>query len=138
MRETEPVGVFDRLRELCLSLPEVQERLSHGEPCFFIRGKKTFVMCDTDHHGSGHLGFWCPAAPGVQEELIAQDAVRFFRPPYVGPRGWLGVRLAGYGIPEPDWREVDEVVRDAYRQIAPATLVAELDRSAPGASAPTA
>ena len=104
-----------RLRRLCLALPEVEERLSHGSPSFFIRGKKQFVSVDDQHHGVAHLGFWCPALPGVQEEMIAENPARFFRPPYVGPSGWLGVRLAGDGVPEPDWVEVDEIVRDTVR-----------------------
>lgn len=117
---TDPV---DRLRRICLALPEVQERASHGSPGFFIRGKKQFVSVDDHHHGADHLGFWCAAAPGVQEELIAENAARFFRPPYVGHRGWLGVRIDR----EPDWDEIGEIVRDAYRCVAPTTLVRLLD-----------
>jgi predicted DNA-binding protein (MmcQ/YjbR family) len=60
----------------------------------------------------------------VQEELIAEDAERFFRPPYVGHRGWVGVRIDG----EPDWVEIEQIVRDAYRQIAPKRLRAQLDQ----------
>ena len=114
--------VVERLRRICLDLPETTERVSHGEPCFFVRDKKTFVMLDQHHHGAEHVGFWCAAPPGVQEELIAEDANRFFRPPYVGARGWLGVRLAADGLPPPDWAEIGEIVRDAYRQVAPASL----------------
>lgn len=95
-------------------------------------------MFDSHHHGSGHLGFWCPAPAGVQAEMIAEDPQRFFRPPYVGPHGWLGVRLEGENVAEPDWVEVEEIVREAYRTVAPKTLVAEMDRSAPGAGTPTA
>lgn len=121
------MDVVERLRGFCLALPEVGERVSHGEPCFFVRGKKLFVTLDSDHHGSGHLGFWCAAAPGAQQEMIAADAARFFRPPYVGHRGWLGVRLLADGLAEPDWSEIEEIVRDAYRQIAAKTLAAQLD-----------
>jgi len=106
------MDVVERLRGLCLALPEVGERVSHGEACFFVRAKKLFVMFDSDHHGSGHLGFWCAAAPGAQEEMIAADA---------------GVRLLAEGLDEPDWSEIDEIVRDAYRQIAPKILAAQLD-----------
>jgi hypothetical protein len=81
-----------RLRRLCLALPETTERLSHGEPTWFVRDKKTFVMY-ADHHHDDRLGFWCAAALGVQAELVAADLVRFYRPPYVGHRGWLGVYL---------------------------------------------
>ncbi len=126
----EPVqdGVVARLRDVCLELPESSERVSHGEPCFFVRDKKAFVRLDQHHHGAQHVGFWCPAPAGVQQELIAEDPARFFRPPYVGQHGWLGVRLEADGLPEPDWTEIAEIVRDAYRQVAPKTLAARLDR----------
>lgn len=118
---------MQRLRELCLALPETTERPSHGEPAFFIRDKKQFACVDDHHHGAEHLAFWCPAPPGVQEELVAEEPSRFFRPPYVGHRGWLGVRLAADGLTEPDWTEIAEIVRDAYRTVAPKTLAARLD-----------
>jgi hypothetical protein len=108
---------------MCLALPEVTERLSHGAPSFFVRDKKTFVMFMDDHHGDGRLALWCAAPPGAQAEMIDEDPDRFFRPPYVGHRGWLGVRVDG----RPDWTEVGEVIEQAYRVVAPATLVAELD-----------
>lgn len=117
----------ERLRAICLALPETNERPSHGEAAFFVRDKKMFVMVDDHHHGGEHLGFWCPALPGVQEELIAEDPARFFRPPYVGPSGWLGVRLRAEGLAATDWDEVDEIVRDAYRKVAPKTLARLLD-----------
>jgi hypothetical protein len=117
-----------RLRALCLALPETTERLSHGEPCFFVRDKKVFVMLDDRHHGAEHLGFWCAAPAGGQEEMIAADPQRFFRPPYVGHRGWLGVRLRAAELGEPDWAEIGEIVRDAYCQIAPKALIAALNR----------
>jgi hypothetical protein len=128
MGEADPV---QQLRALCLALPEVVERASHGEPGFFVRGKKQFVAVDDHHHGVEHLAFWCPAPPGGQEALLAGDPARFFRPPYVGHRGWLGVRLAAAGLAAPDWAEIGEIVRDAYRQVAPKTLIAVLDGVAP-------
>lgn len=114
---------IERLRQLCLALPEVVERASHGSPGFFVRGKKKFVSVDDHHHGVDHLGFWCAAPPGAQEEMIAENEARYFRPPYVGHRGWLGVRIDL----DPDWSEIDEIVRDAYRCVAPRTLLAQLD-----------
>jgi hypothetical protein len=84
--------LVDKLRSLCLALPETTERLSHGEPTWFIQDKKTFVMFSTQHHG-GPLAFWCAAPPGAQELLVAGAPDQFFVPPYVGHRGWLGVRL---------------------------------------------
>jgi hypothetical protein len=112
---------LDALRKLCLALPETTERLSHGEPTWFVRGKKTFVMF-ADHHHDDMLAFWCPAPPGVQEELVRTEPGRFFRPPYVGHRGWLGVRLDV----DVDWGEIDRIVREAYRLVAPKTLAARL------------
>jgi hypothetical protein len=110
-----------RLRQICLALPEVSERVSHGERCFFVG--RQFVAVDDHHHGADRLAFWCPAPAGAQEQLIAEDPVQFFRPPYVGHRGWIGVRIDL----EPDWDEIAEIVRDAYRQIAPKRLLALLE-----------
>jgi hypothetical protein len=115
------VTPLDRLRALCTALPEVTEKLSHGEPTWFVR--KTFVMF-ADHHHDDRLAFWCAAPAGVQEELVATDPKRFFRPPYVGVRGWLGVYL---DVRDVDWTEIEEIVTDAYRQVAPKRLVAQLD-----------
>jgi hypothetical protein len=112
---------LDALRKLCLALPETSERLSHGEPTWFVRGKKTFVMF-ADHHHDDVLAFWCPAPPGVQEELVRTEPDRFFRPPYVGHRGWLGVRLDV----DVDWGEIGRIVREAYRLVAPKTLAARV------------
>ncbi|MGI5218666.1 MmcQ/YjbR family DNA-binding protein [Nocardia sp. CA-290969] len=111
-----------RLRRLCTALPETSERLSHGEPAWFIRGRKTFVTY-SDHHHDDRLGFWCAAPPGAQEALVAAEPERFFRPPYVGHRGWLGVYL-DVAV---DWAEIAEIVTDAYRVVAPKSLVARLD-----------
>lgn len=112
----------DRLRALCLALPEVVERLSHGEAAFFVRDRKQFVCVDDHHHGADHLAFWCAAPPGAQEALIAGDPKHYFRPPYVGHRGWLGVTLDN----GPDWDEVAEIVTAAYRVVAPKTLAARV------------
>ncbi|MEZ5145280.1 MAG: MmcQ/YjbR family DNA-binding protein [Acidimicrobiales bacterium] len=112
-----------RVRRACLELPETTERLSHGAPTFFVRDKKTFVMFVDDHHGDGRLALWCAAPPGAQAELVEQEPERFFRPPYVGHRGWLGVRLDR----DPDWAEVAGIVTEAYRVVAPKTLIARLD-----------
>ena len=117
------LDALERTRARCLALPEVTERLSHGAPTFFVRGKKTFVMFHDDHHGDGRLALWCAAPPGAQEAMLAADPVQFFRPPYVGHRGWVGVRLDR----DPDWDEVADVVEDAYRHVAPARLAAQLD-----------
>jgi hypothetical protein len=116
-----------RLRAICLAFPEVEERPSHSAPTFFVRGKKSFVMLWQDgHHHNEFPHLWCAAPPGAQEELVEMEPDRFFRPPYVGHRGWLGVRLDG----RVDWQEIAEVCRDAYRVVAPKTLVAQLDADA--------
>jgi len=111
------------VRDICMSLPEVSERLSHGSPAWFVREKRTVAMFVDDHHGDGILGIWCPAFPGVQEEMVALEPERFFRPPYVGPSGWLGVRLDH----DVDWDEVRSILTDSYRKVAPKTLVKQLD-----------
>jgi hypothetical protein len=111
-----------KLRKLCLELPETTERLSHGEPTWFVRDKKVFVMY-VDHHHDDRVAFWCAAPGGAQEMLVAAYPRRFFVPPYVGHRGWLGVWL---DVPV-DWDEISELVDEAYRMVAPKRLVAELD-----------
>jgi hypothetical protein len=108
----------DRLRAICLGLPEVTEKLSHGEPTWFARGK-VFAQLDDHHHGADHLAVWLPAALGVQELVVKSDPARFFRPPYVGHRGWIGVRIDG----RPDWKLVTTLVRDAYVRVAPKRLL---------------
>ena len=113
---------LERLRQLCLALPETTERLSHGEPTWFVRGKKTFVMY-ADHHHDDRLAFWCAAPAGLQDALVTAHPEQFFVPPYVGHRGWLGVRL---DVPV-DWEEIAGLVTDAYRVVAPRRLLAELD-----------
>jgi hypothetical protein len=111
-----------KLRRLCLALPEVTERLSHGEPTWFVRDKTSFVTT-ADHHHDDRVAFWCAAPSGVQEDLVEGAPDRFFRPPYVGDRGWLGVYL---DAPQ-DWDEIAALVADAYRCVAPLRLVAALD-----------
>jgi hypothetical protein len=113
------------VRSICLALPEVSERLSHGAPSWFVRGKRTLAMFLDDHHGDGILGLWCPAFPGVQEELVETEPDRFYRPPYVGPSGWIGVRLDR----AVDWAEVAAILTDSYRKVAPKTLVKQLEAS---------
>jgi hypothetical protein len=111
-----------RIREICLALPETSERLSHGQPTFFVRGKKSFVMVLNDHHGDGRFAIWCAAGEGIQRMLVDADPERFFVPPYVGHRGWLGFRLDR----ELDWEELAGILEDAYVEVAPARLVAQI------------
>ena len=112
-----------RLREICAQLPEVTERVSHGAVTFFVRGKRTLAYLTDDHHGDGMLALVCAAPQGVQEDAIAADPERFFRPPYVGHRGWIGLRVDV----SPDWDEVAGIVTEAYRCVASITLVRQLD-----------
>jgi hypothetical protein len=111
-----------RIRELCLALPETEERLSHGSPAFFIGGKRTFVMFLDDHHGDGRLAIWCAAPAGLQQALVEGAPEHYFVPPYVGHRGWLGVRL-DRAVP---WEEIAGVVEDAYLTVAPKGLADRL------------
>jgi hypothetical protein len=110
---------LDTVRRLCLSLPETSERLSHGAPTFFIRGKRAFVMLMDDHHGDGRLAIWCAAPAGMQHMLVQADPEHYFVPPYVGHRGWLGVRL-DRGL---DPNEIAGAVEDAYATVAPKRLL---------------
>lgn len=117
-----------RLRAICLAFPEVTERLSHGAPTFFVRGRSAFVtLWEHGHHDHDFSHLWCAAPPGAQAELIAAAPEHVFRPPYVGHRGWLGVRLD----PPVDWAEIGEFCQDAYRAVAPRPLVARWDAGRP-------
>lgn len=126
VRTAERERVLARLRAICLALPETSERLSHGAPTFFVRGKRAFVMVLTNFHGDGRFALWCAAPEGMQEILVEADPERFFVPPYVGHRGWLGVRL-DRGL---NWDEIAGIAEDAYAEVAPTKLVeaAQLDR----------
>jgi hypothetical protein len=117
----------DRVRAIALALPDVTERLSHGATCFFVRGKRPLCYFH-DRHNDDRVSLWCPAAPGVQEALVDSEPTRFFKPPTSASgtfSNWLGVFL---DRPPVDWDEIAEIVEDAFRLVAPATAVAELDR----------
>lgn len=117
-----------RVRTIALALPEVNERLSHGEPCFFVRGERPLCYFHDNHNGDGRVSLWCPAPPGVQEALVAAEPERFFAPP-TSARGtfadWLGVYLDAAGSDRVDWKEIAAIVEDAYRLVAPRELVAK-------------
>jgi hypothetical protein len=119
VRAAQRERTLKRIREICLALPATSERLSHGAPTFFVRGKRAFLMVLTNHHGDGRFAIWCAAADGMQRMLVDADPERFFVPPYVGHRGWLGVRL-DRGI---DWDELTGIIEDAYAEVAPAKLI---------------
>ena len=119
MNARERQRILTSLRKIALALPETSERLSHGAPTFFVREKRSFVMVLTDHHGDGRFAIWCAAPPGLQAMLVEADPERFFVPPYVGHRGWLGMRL-DHAL---DWDELAGIVEDAYAEVAPPKLV---------------
>lgn len=108
-------GPIDRLRAICLALPDTSEKVAWGEPTWRVRGR-LFAQLDNHHHGAEHLAVWLPAPLGEQEALVKADPSRFFRPPYVGIRGWIGVRIDG----RPSWKQVADLVEQAYRHVAPA------------------
>ena len=115
-----PLG---RVRTICLSLPETTERASHGAPSFFIRNKVCFVNYMDHHHDDGRLALWCACPPGMRAGLVKAQPDQYFVPPYVGFRGWIGVRLDR----KPDWDDVERVIRDAYLAVAPKKLAAVLE-----------
>ena len=121
------VAALEQLRVICFAMPEVNERLSHGTPSFFIRDKKVLCSIWDQHHDDDRLALWCAAPPGVQTELVDREPERFFVPKYVGHRGWIGVRLDV----DLDWDEIDAILRDAYRLVAPKTLTKLLDAAPP-------
>ncbi len=102
-----------RVRRICLALPETMEKLSHGEPTFFVR-KKVFAMCSINHHNDGHIAVVIPAAIGIQAALIEARPDKFYRPPYVGGAGWVGIEL-----PHVRDQELMLHLHEAWRIIAP-------------------
>ena len=101
-------AITERVRAICMALADATEKLSHGEPTFFVKGRQ-FANMDTNHHDSGHIAIVCAAPPGAQETLVAANPARFFRPPYVGHRGWLGIVLDD----DADWDEVAGILAEA-------------------------
>ena len=113
---------IERLRRICLALPEALEKRSHGEPTWFAGAGKAFATLDDHHHRSEHLSVWMPLPLGAQEALLARDPARYFRPPYVGGRGWVALVLDG----NPDWAEVATLLREAFLLVAGRRLAARL------------
>jgi YjbR len=118
------VDPLPRIRAICMALPEVTERLSHGAPTWFVRDRATFAnFWISGHHQHDFPHLTIAAPPGTQAELIATDPDQFFRPPYVGHRGWIGIRTDR----DMDWVLIAELCEDAYRVVAPARLIRLLD-----------
>jgi hypothetical protein len=111
---------IDRVRRICLALPEATEKPSHGEPTFFVK-KKVFTMFANNHHNDGHVAVWIPAPPGLQAALIEAEPDKFYKPPYVGVKGWIGVELAQVSDDE-----LASYIREAWKLIAPPKLHAAL------------
>jgi hypothetical protein len=107
-----------RVRRICAALPETTEKLSHGEPTFFVR-KKVYVMFANNHHNDGHIAVWIPVPQGMQPMLLRTEAQKFFLPPYVGVRGWVGIELDRI-----DDEDLTFHLFEAWRLIAPKKLQA--------------
>src|SRR6266516_5123059 len=114
---------LQRVRRICAAMPESTEKLSHGEPTFFVR-KKVFAMCSNNHHNDGHVAVLLPAAIGVQAALIEANPVKFYRPAYVGVRGWIGIELD-----QVDDEELGLHVQEAWSLIAPEKLQVQAQQS---------
>jgi hypothetical protein len=123
-------GALKRVREICLALPETTEKEAWGVPTFRVR-ERIFAQYEIDLHGEERVALWCKAPAGAQDVLVASNPVRFFRPPYVGPSGWIGIRLDV----DVDWDELAALVEESYRMTAPMRLAASLDGGAFGGSA---
>jgi predicted DNA-binding protein (MmcQ/YjbR family) len=123
-------STVNRLRAVCLALPEAEEKVfgGHTTPTFRVCDK-IFAMLEGDRGDS----FWCKAPQGAQAVLVGSDPDRFYAPPYVGPKGWIGMRLHG----AVDWDLVADLVRDGYRMTAPKRLAAALDGDQEGSSPTT-
>ena len=106
-----------------MALPEAREKPSHGEPTWFAGSGKVFAMFDDHHHGAPHVSVWIPAAEGAQKVLIENDPRRYWRPPYLGHKGWVAVVLDA----RPDWKLVAMLIEQAYRLVAAPRLLAKLD-----------
>ena len=107
---------MERVRRICLALPETWEKISHGEPTWFV-GKKVFAMFSNNHHNDGHIAVTVPAAIGIQEMLIKKSPKKFYRPPYVGVRGWIGIEVGRVSD-----KELASHIEEAWRLIAPTKI----------------
>lgn len=110
---------LERIRTIALALPETVEQPNHSHASWVVRGK-TFAMFLDNHHGDGRLAIWCKAAPGAQDLFVRGDPARFFIPPYVGPRGWVGVRLEG----KAPWPVITDLIQRGWAMSAPKRLLA--------------
>jgi len=114
---------LQRVRRICAGLPETTEKMSHGEPTFFVK-KKVFAMFSNNHHSDGHIAVVVPAPPGIQAMLIETSPDKFYKPPYVGARGWVGIELDRISDEELAFH-----LREAWRMIAPKKLHSVVEAS---------
>jgi len=112
---------IERVRRICLALPGTWEKISHGEPTWFV-GQKVFAMFSNNHHNDGHVAVTVPAAIGIQEMLIKKSPKKFYRPPYVGVRGWIGIEVDRVSD-----KELTEHLSEAWKLIAPPKILLELE-----------
>ena len=124
---------LQRLRAICLALPEAYEKEAWGECTFRVTGGSMFAMTDNHHHGSERVAVWVKASPTVQEILVHADGKRFFVPPYVGPKGWVGMRLDH----KVDWEELAGILEDGYLLSAPKRLHKRVPAAMEAAAATT-
>ena len=118
-----PAKPIERLRKACLALPEAHEVEAWSEPTFRVKNKIFAMYSDSDnHHGAGHPCVWLKSTHLIQDMLIHEDSDRYFAPPYVGPKGWLGIRLDR----RPNWTTITDLVRDSYLLIAPKRIAAKV------------
>ena len=117
-----PDETLERLRTILAAWPETSEKLSHGVPTWW-GGKKTFARFVDNHHGDGRLAIWVKSTFLEQEARVEADPDTYFVPPYLGPSGWVGMRLDH----DPDWQVVEDLLEEGYRSVAPKRVLAALD-----------
>ena len=120
-----PMQPLERARSICLALPETTEKIAWGAPTFRIRERMFAIFAD-NHHGDGRIALWCNAPPGAQHILSDSEPGRFFNPPYMGPRGWVGLVLERL-----DDARLALHVKESYRMVAPKRLLTSLDEERP-------
>lgn len=119
-----PSQALARIRRICLALPDATEKIAWGSPTFRVRDR-IFVMFVNDHHGDGRLAIWCNADRDAQVAIVEADPRRFFVPPYVGPRGWIGIRLDR----RPNWAVVAALIEEGHRRVVPSRRPAATRRA---------
>jgi hypothetical protein len=118
-RKASPAGPVERVKKICLAFPEAKTKTSHGHLTFTVNDK-VFGYYTVNHHDDGRLALWCKGAPGAQQLVVESDPKRFFVPPYVGVRGWIGIRV---DIPPVDWATVAALLEESWRMTAPKRLL---------------